>query len=183
MTQQEIDAFEKRIQQTISTLTINQRKDYYYLASLAFQQNDPENDPCARAISEKFGDSTPLTLHIVMSACYKALTESEQDADYRAAERSLAGGPQAVLASTKNLIPLLALRLEKGMTQKELAAKSGVNERQIRRIEKGEADARNVAASNIVALADALGVDVHALLPGDNEWTVLTPAKKPRSTK
>lgn len=51
-----------------------------------------------------------------------------------------------------------------GMTQAELSKASGVNIRQIQRVELGEADAGNLSAKNIIALADALGVDVRALV-------------------
>lgn len=51
-----------------------------------------------------------------------------------------------------------------GMTQAELAGASGVNIRQIQRVELGEADAGNLTAKNIIALADALGVNVRALV-------------------
>mgnify|MGYP004674981301 FL=1 len=51
-----------------------------------------------------------------------------------------------------------------GMTQAELAEASGVNIRQIQRVELGEAEAGNLTAKNIIALADALGVDVRTLV-------------------
>lgn len=51
-----------------------------------------------------------------------------------------------------------------GLTQAELAKKSGVNSRQIQRVEIGEAEAGNLTAKNIIALADALGVDVRDLV-------------------
>lgn len=51
-----------------------------------------------------------------------------------------------------------------GMTQAELAAKSGVNIRQIQRVEIGEAEAGNLTAQNLLAIADALGVDIRELL-------------------
>lgn len=47
---------------------------------------------------------------------------------------------------------------------KELAEASGVNSRQIQRIENGEGDMSNVTLGNAVKLADALGVDVKELL-------------------
>ena len=55
-------------------------------------------------------------------------------------------------------------RRVEGMTQAELAEASGVNIRQIQRVELGEAEAGNLSAKNIIALADALGVDVRALV-------------------
>ena len=51
-----------------------------------------------------------------------------------------------------------------GMTQAELAAKSGVNIRQIQRVEIGEAEAGNLTAKNLIAIADALDVDAKKLL-------------------
>lgn len=50
-----------------------------------------------------------------------------------------------------------------GMTQPELSAQSGVNIRQIQRVELGEAEAGNLTARNLLALADALGVDAKSL--------------------
>lgn len=50
------------------------------------------------------------------------------------------------------------------LTQSELAKKSGVNIRQIQRVELGEAEAGNLTAKNLIALADALDVDVRKLI-------------------
>ena len=50
------------------------------------------------------------------------------------------------------------------MTQQELAKLSGVNVRQIQRVELGEADAGNLTAKNLLAIADALGVDARELI-------------------
>lgn len=51
-----------------------------------------------------------------------------------------------------------------GLTQTDLAVKSGVNRRQIQRVELGEADAGNLTARNLIAIAGALGVDISELL-------------------
>lgn len=61
-------------------------------------------------------------------------------------------------------IPLRDARIAAGLTQNELADLSGVNARQIRRVEIGEAEAGNLTAKNLLAIADALGVDPHTLL-------------------
>lgn len=50
------------------------------------------------------------------------------------------------------------------LTQAQLAEASGVNVRQIQRVELGEAEAGNLTARNLLAIADALGVDMRALL-------------------
>ncbi len=51
-----------------------------------------------------------------------------------------------------------------GMTQAELAEQSGVNVRQIQRVELGESDAGNLTAKNLIAIADALDVDIRNLI-------------------
>lgn len=51
-----------------------------------------------------------------------------------------------------------------GMTQAQLAEKSGVYIRQIQRVELGEAEAGNLTAKNLISIADALGVDARDLI-------------------
>lgn len=46
----------------------------------------------------------------------------------------------------------------------KLADLSGVNIRQIRRVEIGESKAENLTAKNLLALADVLGIDPHELV-------------------
>lgn len=50
------------------------------------------------------------------------------------------------------------------MTQTELAQKSGVNIRQIQRVELGESDAGNLTARNLIAIADVLSVNPKDLI-------------------
>lgn len=51
-----------------------------------------------------------------------------------------------------------------GMTQAQLAEASGVNIRQIQRVELGEAEAGNLTAKNLISVADALHVDIRRLI-------------------
>lgn len=66
-------------------------------------------------------------------------------------------------------IPLRRLRLAAGLTQLQLAAASGVNPRQIRRVESGSSKAENLTLKNAVALAAALGCKPEDLLPEEEE--------------
>ena len=66
----------------------------------------------------------------------------------------------------KQLCPLLAIRTEKGLTQTRLAELSGINARQIRKIETGEIKVMNVTVGTMSALANALGVKIEDLLGG-----------------
>lgn len=51
-----------------------------------------------------------------------------------------------------------------GMTQKQLAEAAGVNIRLVQKVEGGEYLAGNLTARNLLALADALGVDPRKLI-------------------
>lgn len=67
----------------------------------------------------------------------------------------------------KGAIPYTEIRqarIEAKMTQKELAEASGVNIRQIQRIEWGEGQASNLTARNLLAIAKALGVEPDSLI-------------------
>lgn len=66
--------------------------------------------------------------------------------------------------ATVVLTGLKELRLAAGLTQQQLADLSGVNIRQIQRVESGSSDAGNLTAINLLAIADALGVDPHNLI-------------------
>ena len=58
-------------------------------------------------------------------------------------------------------------RRVEGLTQAQLAEASGVNIRQIQRVELGEAEAGNLTAKNLISIADALHVDIRRLIgPG-----------------
>ena len=59
---------------------------------------------------------------------------------------------------------LYAIRTEKGMTQTKLAELSGINARQIRKIETGDIKTKNITVGTITALAHALGVDIEDLI-------------------
>lgn len=66
---------------------------------------------------------------------------------------------------------ILAIRTEKGMTQSKLAELSGINARQIRKIETGEIKTRNITVGTITALARALGVGIEELIKENKTMT------------
>lgn len=65
-------------------------------------------------------------------------------------------------------IPMRDLRAAAGYTQRQLADASGVNIRQIQRVELGSSDAGNMSGKNLLAIADVLGVDPHDLIASDH---------------
>jgi transcriptional regulator with XRE-family HTH domain len=59
---------------------------------------------------------------------------------------------------------LKSARMAAGLTQQQLADASGVNIRQIRRVELGTSEAGNMSARNLLAIAKALNVDPEKLI-------------------
>jgi len=59
---------------------------------------------------------------------------------------------------------LADLRKSVGLTQQKLATASGINIRQIQKIESGEVQIGNITLKNAKALADALHVSIDSLL-------------------
>lgn len=68
-------------------------------------------------------------------------------------------GDDQIYQAYQTATPLNYYRAQAGLTQMQLSAASSVNIRQIQRVELGESDAGNITARNLIALADALGVD------------------------
>lgn len=63
------------------------------------------------------------------------------------------------------------IREEKGMTQSELATRSGVNLRSIQNYEQGFKDINGARVTTVLALADALGCDVYEIVqPNDKNY-------------
>lgn len=58
-------------------------------------------------------------------------------------------------------------RISVGMTSKQLAEASGVDYSRIWKLERGDIKAANMTAKSLLAIADALGVDIHLLLEDD----------------
>lgn len=63
-----------------------------------------------------------------------------------------------------NNCPLAERRKELNLTQKQLAALSGVNSRQIQRVESGDSKAENLTLKNALALAKALEIKPEDLI-------------------
>ena len=59
---------------------------------------------------------------------------------------------------------LYAIRKEQGMTQTKLAELSGINARQLRKIETGEIKTKHITIGPTTALAHALGVGIEELI-------------------
>lgn len=55
-------------------------------------------------------------------------------------------------------------RESKGLTQAELAAKSGVNVRMIQKYEQGDKDINGAKVVTVLSLAEALGADIHDII-------------------
>ena len=56
------------------------------------------------------------------------------------------------------------IRTSYGMTQQQLADRTGINLRQIQKIESGEIKIENISAKNFMALAEAMKISPKELL-------------------
>jgi transcriptional regulator with XRE-family HTH domain len=93
---------------------------------------------------------------------YEYVEKARQDPEYRQAERELR--PYLDIAND-----VLALRLERGWSQTELARRAGTKQANVSRIESGVA---NPTVKTLQKLAEALGTEVQIrLAPADREGT------------
>lgn len=60
--------------------------------------------------------------------------------------------------------PLYRLRVERHLTQAQLAARAGIHPQALAKIERGDRDIGKIRLETALALADALEVDPHRLL-------------------
>ena len=161
------------IKAKLAEMSKEQHKDWYYLATQAMNGKKES----LNLIDSEFGDRSMLVLHTIISICGKALSPAERQSDYNQAARALQMITNAPLDKAEEvadslnaeIAPLLAIRVAKGLTQLELSRRSGVNPRQIRRIETGEAKIGNITLANAAALAHALGVGIEDLIKGEQD--------------
>lgn len=73
-------------------------------------------------------------------------------------------GDTAIYEAYSTATKLTYYRIKAGLTQAQLSERSGVNIRQIQRVEGGTSSAGNLTAKNLLAIADALGVDPRELI-------------------
>ena len=64
----------------------------------------------------------------------------------------------------KTITNLEWYRRKANLSIKELSERSGVYYRQIQKVELGSSEAGNMTAKNLIAIADAIGVDVKNLI-------------------
>lgn len=94
----------------------------------------------------------------VQMIAYDYMSEIDQKIADKTAEQYYNSG-----ARLPKIHPVAAMRLDRGMSQAALAEKSGINIRQLQRIENGESKLGNITLRNALALADALGIDAASL--------------------
>lgn len=73
-------------------------------------------------------------------------------------------GDTAIYEAYPTATKLTYYRIKAGLTQAQLSERSRVNIRQIQRVEGGTSSAGNLTAKNLLAIADAIGVDPRNLI-------------------
>lgn len=157
MTENELKA---KIESTLKNFSADDQKAICHIATQAM-----ENNKAARDTLRKLFPDIPMNLaalYQILNKAYDSMTPIEQESDYHysqiALERNIARGKPCSAPS------VASLRLGLGMTQKELAAKVGVNVRWIQKLEYGETLVENVTGIKLLKLAEALEVDPHDLV-------------------
>ena len=131
-------------------------EQYYVMADLRRSPETVENLP-------------PVPGAEVYAGKIKAVIEAKDRDEALAVGKTLITGCQkmgdtAIYAQYPTATWLTYYRIKAGLTQKRLAELAGLNIRQVQKIENGETLAGNTTAKNLLALADALGIDPHKLL-------------------
>jgi len=143
---------------------------YYDLCFAAMSNNGRAQKAIAAAFPgcrEAVSDWTAIA-----AACADLMDGGELDKCALKSEQVLNsvmhGGVAAVKAYDRivdnRLSRVRTLRVTQGLSQQALANASGVNIRQIQRIEGGGSDINNLTLKNAVAIANALGVTAEDLL-------------------
>lgn len=96
-----------------------------------------------------------IRFQICQSGLHRKSVDGKSDLSVIRGERKSMGSKyDTAIAFNRNAI---------GMTQKQLAEASGLTIRQIQKYESGEYKVENMTAKNMLAIADALGVDPRIL--------------------
>lgn len=173
--------YPSHIVEKLNSMTRRNRADLYKIATQAMASLPLAMD----TIEEIFGETSYHLLHCVLFVCYDDLSAAEKRTDEKnatfALNRALMLSPEGSMVISEEkaeqniktmnsaISPLLCLRFHRGLSQKQLADKSGIDIRRIQRIEAEEISLPNITGASLIALADALKVDPRILAGNAND--------------
>lgn len=148
-------------------------KKYYIIADLSREPSATENIPVSGALvalgrmkavveADTWQEAMEQGKKLISGCLKKTIKVSSWS--WMPVEDAKKMGDTAIYEAYPTATKLTYYRIKVGLTQAQLSERSGVNIRQIQRVEGGTSSAGNLTAKNLLAIADALGVDPRALL-------------------
>lgn len=132
-------------------------------ATLGMQGNKESRNILIKIFGE-INISSIADYDMILSKAYESMSELSKDRADRETKRAIEYNPPLQLNPKKVFNKLAILRINSGLTQKDLSKKSGVNIRQIQRYESSTSNTGNMTLKNALAISEALKCDVKDLL-------------------
>ena len=120
-------------------------------------------------IDEKFPNATPVDIYTISNAYAKRMTQNEIESEAKNAEirlnqiSAMEYIPDEMLEQ-EDITTLAIMRMEKGMSQSQLAKASGINAQMIHKYESKIRILNRASAETVQKLAKALGCTMEQLL-------------------
>lgn len=120
-------------------------------------------------IDEKFPNATPVDIYTISNAYAKRMTQNEIESEAKNAEirlnqiSAMEYIPDEMLEQ-EDITTLAIMRMEKGMSQSQLAKASGINAQMIHKYESKIRILNRASAETVQKLANALGCTMEQLL-------------------
>lgn len=153
----------EKLSQKLAQLTDAEKTAIIDYATLGMQGNKESKSILIKVLGE-INISSIADYDMILSKAYESMSASAQDHADSETQRALEYNPPLQLNPKKVFNKLAILRINAGLTQRELSEKSGINIRQIQRYEGSSSDTGNMTLKNALALSEALGCDVKDLL-------------------
>lgn len=153
-----VEETKKEITDVLADKSDEDKKALATIAAEAFTDDEAKNYIKKFFHLEKLN---VLHLRTIHEEGFKVMNDGEKLLDYNYANLRLSAPG---CKTPKQIIKLPILRMDRGMTQKQLAEKSGVCISQIARIENGTFLTPNITAGTLQKLSVALGCKMEELL-------------------
>lgn len=153
----------KELNQKLAQLSDDEKIAIIDYTTLGMQGNK-ESESVLSKIFGKIDTSSMLDYYIIQREAYNSMSESAQIHVDNETKRALKVNPPLQPNPAKIFNKLAMLRINAGLTQKELSTQSGINIRQIQRYENSSSNTGNMTLRNALALSKALKCDAKDLM-------------------
>jgi DNA-binding transcriptional regulator YiaG len=149
-----------QLQEKMQNMTVDELKRVQELCELAYTKK-----AALHLLRETFGEiKTACDIYDIDSTAFNLLPAVEKEAYTGSAKQRMTVPLPTPLDENKVINVMTRLRMAAGLTQQQLADKSGVSIRTLQKYECGDNDPANAQAKIVIALAEALGVEPKELI-------------------